>query len=150
MGRIAWSRGLRASFADPPAELPSTMKSSHSRGSFDEQSTSLPGSPAPSSAFLRRVKSLAPWAAMRAREAEIDFATIWLPSRGFSSSQSASFSLVARSTIERIETLPSLPFVWPSNCGLSRRTETIAVSPSRMSSPFKFSSFSFNRLRLRA
>src|SRR5674476_790002 len=69
IGRIAWLRGLRASFAEPPAEFPSTMKSSHSRGSFDEQSTSFPGSPAPSRALLRRVRSRAWRAAIRAREA---------------------------------------------------------------------------------
>ena len=38
-------------------------------------------------------------------------------SAGCSSSQSASFSLVARSTSDRMETLPSLALVWPSNCG---------------------------------
>jgi hypothetical protein len=32
MGRMAWVWGLRASLADPPAELPSTMNSSLSRG----------------------------------------------------------------------------------------------------------------------
>ncbi len=38
----------------------------------------------------------------------IDFCTIWLASVGCSSSHSPSFSLVAFSTSERIETLPSL------------------------------------------
>ena len=33
MGRMAWVLGFRASLADPPAELPSTMNSSLSRGS---------------------------------------------------------------------------------------------------------------------
>jgi hypothetical protein len=69
MGRMAWVRGLRASLAEPPAEFPSTMNSSDSRGSRDEQSANLPGSPAPSSADLRRVRSRAPCAAMRARAA---------------------------------------------------------------------------------
>src|SRR5215469_14700980 len=58
MGRIACVTGSRASLAEPPAELPSTMKSSDSRGSRDEQSASLPGRPAPSSADLRRVGRL--------------------------------------------------------------------------------------------
>ena len=102
MGRIAWVFGFRASLAEPPAELPSTMNSSHSRGRCDEQSTSLPGRPAPSSADLRRVRSRAERAAMRARAAWSAFWTIWLASRGFSSNHSASFSLVARSTSERI------------------------------------------------
>ena len=87
---------------------------------------------------------------MRARAAWIDFCTIWLASVGFSSSHSPSFSLVARSTSERMETLPSLALVWPSNCGSRRRTEMMAVRPSRMSSPLRFSSFSLSRLRARA
>ena len=38
--------------------------------------------------------------------------------------------------------LPSLVFVWPSNCGSPSLTEMIAVRPSRMSSPVRLSSFS--------
>ncbi len=38
--------------------------------------------------------------------------------------------------------LPSFVFVWPSNCGSPSLTEMTAVSPSRMSSPVRFSSFS--------
>ena len=150
MGRIACVCGLRASLAEPPAELPSTMKSSDSRGSREEQSASLPGRPAPSSADLRRVRSRAPCAASRARAACIDFWTIWLASRGFSSSHSVSFWFVVRSASERMEVLPSLDLVCPSNCGSRRRTEMMAVRPSRMSSPLRFSSFSFRRLRARA
>ena len=70
--------------------------------------------------------------------------TIWRPSLGCSSSHSASFSFVARSTAERISVLPSLALVCPSNCGLRSFTETIAVSPSRMSSPSRLSSLSFS------
>ena len=33
--------------------------------------------------------------------------------------------------------LPSLPFVWPSNCGFGTLTLTTAVRPSRVSSPSK-------------
>ena len=108
---MAWVCGLRASLADPPAEFPSTMNSSLARGSRDEQSTSFPGSPAPSSADLRRVRSRADRAATRARAASMPFWMIWPASRGFSSNQSLNFSLVARSTRERTGTLPSLAFV---------------------------------------
>ncbi len=87
---------------------------------------------------------------MRARAACIDFCTIWLASRGFSSNHSLSFLFVARSVSERMLTLPSLALVCPSNCGSRRRTEMMAVRPSRMSSPLRFSSFSFSRLRARA
>ena len=38
--------------------------------------------------------------------------------------------------------LPSLVLVWPSNCGSASLTETIAVRPSRTSSPVRLSSFS--------
>ena len=55
--------------AEPPAELPSTMNSSDSSASRDEQSASLPGRPAPSRADLRRVSSRAWRAARRARDA---------------------------------------------------------------------------------
>ena len=51
--------------AEPPAESPSTMYSSHSAGSFSWQSASLPGRPAPSSTLLRRVISRALRAASR-------------------------------------------------------------------------------------
>src|SRR6266542_3867152 len=52
-GRIACVRRSRPPFALPPAEGPSTMKSSHFSGSRSEQSASLPGSEKPSSAPLR-------------------------------------------------------------------------------------------------
>ena len=104
----------------------------------------MPGSPAPSREDFLRVRSRADWAATRARAADIPFWMIWPASRGFSSNHSASFSLVARSTRERTGTFPSLALVWPSNCGSWSRTEMMAVRPSRMSSPRRFSSFSFN------
>ena len=61
------TRGSRACFALPPALSPSTMNSSHSLGSFDEQSASLPGIADDSSSDLRRVRSRAWRAATRAR-----------------------------------------------------------------------------------
>ena len=106
--------------------------------------------PAPSRADLRRVALRASRAAVRAVAAAIDFLTILLASVGCSSRKSPSFSLVARSTSERMGTLPSLPLVWPSNWGSRRRTEMMAVRPSRMSSPRRLSSFSFSRPLARA
>ena len=38
----------------------------------------------------------------------------------------------------------SLPLVWPSNCGCGTFTLTTAVSPSRTSSPVRFSFTSLN------
>ena len=58
----------RACLAEPPAESPSTRKSSQSSGSLDRQSASLPGSDEFSSALLRRVSSRALRAAWRARD----------------------------------------------------------------------------------
>ena len=49
----------RPVFAEPPAESPSTMKSSADSGSRIEQSASLPGRDVLSSALLRRVSSRA-------------------------------------------------------------------------------------------
>ena len=40
--------------------------------------------------------------------------------------------------------LPSLVFVWPSNCGSASLAEMTAVRPSRTSSPERFSSFSLS------
>ncbi len=58
-----------------------------------------------------------------------------LPSAGFFSSQSPSWSLTSRCTKPLASVLPSLVLVWPSNCGLASLIEMIAVRPSRMSSP---------------
>ena len=87
------------------------MKISHSSGRFEEQSASLPGMADDSSSDLRRVRSRAWRAAMRARAAWVAFATAARPSVGCSSNQSASFSFVAFSTSERISVLPSLALV---------------------------------------
>ena len=73
-------------------------------------------------------------------------ATIALAGFGCSSSQRPKCSLVARSTSERISVLPSLALVWPSNCGSASRTETIAVRPSRTSSPWNVASFAFTQV----
>ena len=67
IGRIAWTRGSRPWRAEPPAESPSTMKTSHSSGLVDWQSESLPGRPPPPSRPLRsRARSRALRAAIRA------------------------------------------------------------------------------------
>ena len=67
IGRIAWIRGSRPWRAEPPAESPSTMKTSHSSGLVDWQSDSLPGRPPPPSRPLRlRARSRALRAAIRA------------------------------------------------------------------------------------
>ena len=144
-GRIAWKSRLRASTAEPPAELPSTRKSSADSGSLSSQSASLPGSDMPSSADLRRVSSRALRAAWRAFRAATALAMICFASCGFSSRNSASLALTVCLTRPSTHGLPSLVFVWPSNCGLRSFTEMIAASPSRTSSPSRLSSFSLSR-----
>ncbi len=69
-GRIAWVRRSRPCLAEPPAESPSTMNSSLSSGSVDEQSASLPGRLSRwLTAVLREMPSLAARDASRARAA---------------------------------------------------------------------------------
>ena len=119
IGRIAWTRGSRPCRADPPAESPSTMKTSHSSGLVDWQSDSLPGSPPPPSRPLRpRARSRALRAAIRALAAACALRTMSRPSAGFCSSQAPSWSLTTRWTKPLASVLPSLALVWPSNCGV--------------------------------
>ena len=75
---------------------------------------------------LVRTTSRAFLAAARAWAAAMPLRTILLASVGFSSSQSPSFSLVARCTSVFMVVLPSLALVWPSNCGSRSRTEMMA------------------------
>ncbi len=107
-GRIAWKPRSRPCLAEPPAESPSTMKSSADSGSLIEQSASLPGRDIPSSADFRRVSSRALRAASRARDAAIALLTIWRASVGFSSRNSASLALTVDSTRPLIARVPEL------------------------------------------
>ena len=66
IGSRAWNSLLRASFAVPSAESPSTMNSSDSPTSLERQSASFAGRDEDSSAFLRRWVSLWVRAEMRA------------------------------------------------------------------------------------
>jgi len=126
------------------------MNSSARAGSRTVQSASLPGRVEFSSADLRRVRSRALRAACRARAASTALPTIRFASPGFSSKNSPSLRLTDSLTKPSIGGLPSLVLVWPSNCGSASLTEITAVSPSRTSSPVRFSSFSLSRPLLRA
>ena len=75
---------------------------------------------------------------------------IVLASAGLRSNQSASHSLQTRWTNDLTSVLPSLVFVWPSNCGSATFTDTIAARPSRMSSPVSAGSFSLMNFLSRA
>ena len=109
---------------------------------MDWQSASLPGSAVESSSDLRRVRSRAWRAAILARAAWLALLMISLASPGLRSNQSRRWSLQAFCTNDLASVLPSLVLVWPSNCGSASLTETIAVRPSRTSSPVRLSSFS--------
>ena len=121
------------------------MKISLKAGSFTEQSASLPGRREFSSADLRRVRSRALRAALRACAAWTAFMITERASCGFSSRNSSRPRLTTDSTNPCMPGLPSFVFVWPSNCGSASLAEMTAVSPSRTSSPARLSSFSFKR-----
>ena len=96
---------------------------------------SLPGRPTPSSADLRRISSRACLAAARAWAACTALVTTAFGLGDVGVEPDGEVLVGRRSTAPRIDVLPSLAFVWPSNCGSSRRTATMAVRPSRTSSP---------------
>ena len=91
-----------------------------------------------------RLASRALRAASRAAAASIIFWMIERASPGCSSSHSLILSLIRLSSGWRTSELTSLSLVWQLNLGSGSLTETIAVSPSRMSSPVSvtFSRFS--------
>src|ERR1700760_4493676 len=143
-GRIAWNIESRPLLAEPPAESPSTTYSSDLRGSVDRQSASLPGRPPRSVALLRRTNSRAFRAAIRACADDTALFTTVLASLGLASNQCESLSLHAFCTNDLTSVLPNLVLVWPSNCGSLTLTEMTAAKPSRMSSPVRLGSLSFN------
>ena len=96
------------------------------------------------------VKSLAFLAASLALLLARALSIIALASLGFSSKKAFSFKEKKVSTAPLASLFPSFALVWPSNCGSGIFTDTIAVIPSLISSPWRFSSFSFIRLKLLA
>ena len=110
-GRTACVRLSRPVLAVPPAESPSTTKSSDSDASLDWQSASLPGSVIPSSAPFLRTLSLAAFAAFRAFRARSTFPTIALASSGCSSRNAPNASPKTDSTAPRASTVPSFALV---------------------------------------
>ena len=144
-GRIAWNMRSRPCLADPPAESPSTRKTSHSFGSVAEQSASLPDSTPPSSPLFLRTSSRALRAASRARAALTALAMIARATLGFLSKNSPSASFTTLLTMPSTSELPSLVLVCPSNCGSFTLTCSTAVSPSRTSSPVSVNSSFFRR-----
>ena len=136
----------RPILAVPPAESPSTIKSSDSSADLDWQSASLPGKVIPSKAPLRKTESLAALAAFLALRAKTTFWIMARASSGFSSRKAEKASPKTVVTIPCASTEPNFALVWPSNWISLSFIEMTAVSPSRTSSPVKLSSFSLIKL----
>ncbi len=141
--KIACVTRSRPFLAEPPAELPSTIKISHSSGLREEQSANLPGRVVISIPPLRLICSLAFREAIRAFAALTTFSIINFAILGFSNKKRFNPSPKTPETIRRTSEFPSFVFVCPSYCGLGCFTETIALRPSLISSVDKFSSRSF-------
>ena len=136
-GRIACVLRSRPCLAEPPAESPLDQKQFGLGGiAFLTIGELLPGRLATLIAPLRLI-SRARRAASRAAAASITFWMIDLASAGFSSSHSLILSLISDSNGWRTSELTSLSLVWLPNFGSGSFTLTIAVRPSRMSSPDK-------------
>ena len=137
-GRIAWNARSRPCLAEPPAESPSTRKSSRFSGSRSWQSASLPGRPRAVERALAagQVARLARRLAGPGGVEDLAGRCAWRLS-GSPRGSSASRSLTRLSTMPLTSELPSLPLVWPSNCGLGTLTLMTADRPSRVSSPSK-------------
>ena len=120
-GRIAWVSRLRACLALPPAESPSTRKSSLMAGSWPEQSASLPGSAGPEVTFLRATFFALfwrRWAALITSSARASaWSTWWL-------SHSEKASLTTPETKPATVREESRSLVWPANWGSSIFTES--------------------------
>ena len=108
---MACTRESLACFAGPAAESPSTIKSSLSVGSVDEQSASFPGNPEVSKMLFLFVSSLAFFALMRALAATAHLSTMALPSFVFFESHFGNSSFINTWTLDFISVFPSFVFV---------------------------------------
>ena len=134
-GRIAWVLRSRPCLAEPPAESPSTMKSSLSAGSVDEQSASFPGRfKRCETAVLRVTSADAARDASLARAARMMRATTASAMVLFSFRYCSSAGRMRPSIMLAASALLRRSLVWPWNCGLVRYRDRIAQMPSRMSS----------------
>ena len=137
-GRIAWVTLSRPCLAEPPAESPSTMKSSELLGAFSWQSANLPGSDDVSNTFFLLVSSLAFLAASLALAASIIFDTNFFASPGVCSSQALNCSEIIFSTTGLTSDETNLSFVCDENLGSGTLTDnTHAVSYTHLTLPTK-------------
>ena len=140
-GKTAWFSRFLPCFADPPAESPSTMKSSVPSCFEFWQSANLPGKPLNSNDPFLLTFSLAFRATSLATAACIIFVRTILATDGFWSNQIESFSLIIVSTIFLTSDDTSLSFVWDENFGSGIFIDSTQVKPS-------FTSVSYTHLTL--
>jgi len=138
-GSIACILRFLPCFAEPPAESPSTIKSSQRLGSLSWQSANFPGNIPLSRRLLFFISSFAFFAASLALFASRALFIIALATSGFNSKYSVSLSLRTDSTRPLISLFPSLALVCPSNCGFCIFILMTATRPSLKSSPDIFS-----------
>ena len=134
-GSTAWKARSRPCFAEPPAESPSTRRSSD----FRRVLLLAVGELARQRRHAERVLADRVAGACGRRRAPAlrgsTFSTTFLASPGFSSSQTPRPSLTRLSTTGRTSEETSRSLVCDENFGSGTLTETMAVSPSRQSSP---------------
>ena len=145
-GSTAWLDLFLPCFAEPPAESPSTIKSSVPSCLPIWQSANLPGNPLNSNAPFLLTFSLAFLATSLARAAWITFANIIFATDGFWSNHIDSFSFTTVSTIILTSEDTNLSFVWDENFGSGIFADNTQVSPSFISSPDIDNLFFFNKL----
>jgi hypothetical protein len=152
MGRIAWVAGSRPLRGRATGRVPLNDEQFAllrvRRGAVDQLAGQAPTAEQPL-AVTREIPGLA--GSHRACDGRGNGLTSDLFTlSGFFSNHSPSWSFTSFCTNVFASVLPSLVFVWPSNCGSRSFTLMIAVRPSRMSSPVRFASFSFNTPHSRA
>ncbi len=149
-GNIAWKRRLRACFADPPAESPSTINSSFFLASRPVQLASLPIRVLLNMLFFWRVTSFALRAASRTLADAMDFLIMVSAVAESAFNNALNASVANASHAMRASTLPNFVLVCPSNWTFDIFTDITKVIPSRKSSPIKLSSFALSKFLLRA
>ena len=141
-GRTAWNSLFLACLADPPAESPSTIKSSAISLSFVWQSANFPGKLVISKALFLLTLSLAFLATSLATAACIIFPIIIFVSFWCWSNHIDSCSLAIVSTTGRTSDDTSFSLVWDENFGSGTFADNTQINPSLTSSP-EIATFSF-------
>ena len=146
-GKMDWNCLTLACFAVPPAESPSTMKSSFSSGFLPEHAASLPTRLSPSFSEAALATSLSARCLILSSAANLAFCAI-LSNTALLPLSAISFckpSITVCSTGSFTSGLPNFVLVCPSNCTLFILTVKTAVRPSFTSSATKGLSLAFKK-----